>query len=103
MTADVGVALAEHAGRDGDAGRAAADDEDLVLSGGHGAPSSAQARSGRLFPGGIAAQNVAHVGEAPLPKQARGDRRPVAPAQYTIGRLGDVEFVEPVRAAGPPG
>ena len=35
---EVGVALAQHAGRDGDAGRAAADDEDLVLSGGHGAP-----------------------------------------------------------------
>ena len=34
---DVGVALAQHAGRDGDAGRSAADDQDLVFgSGGHG-------------------------------------------------------------------
>ncbi len=35
---DVGIPLTEQAGRDRDAGRAATDDQDLVLGGGHGVP-----------------------------------------------------------------
>src|SRR6185503_16434202 len=52
----VGVALAEHAGRDGDAGLPAADDEDLVFGGCHGGPlwvSRLGARDGFL-PAGVA-------------------------------------------------
>ena len=77
---DVGVALAEQAGGDGDAGRSAADDQDLVLGrDGHGvwSPRFVSDALVGCLPGAVAAQDVADIGEAVLPQQARGHRGPI--------------------------
>src|SRR5215207_11320903 len=55
-------------------------------------------RSGALVdfvPGAVATQDVADVGEALLPQQARGDRRPVTAGAVHDRGLGGIQLAEP--------
>ncbi len=95
---DVGVPLAQQTGGHRDAGGATADDDDLVLRSCHIVDSSC--RSGVLagfFPGAVAAEDVADIGEAVAPQQACRHRGPVTTGAVHDGRLGGIEFAQPGR------
>ena len=95
---DVGVALAQHAGRDRDSGGSAADDQDLVLGrdGHEFVLLDSVRRLVGFVPGAIAAQDVADVGEAL--SAATGSRRPRTGSRRRSTRRS--AWWRPVRPAG---